>query len=305
MPILDPRLDFESPEEEEAYNTALSLGEAEWEHEVAGMTSAFEEPFIDAENVNTILYEPGKEPVKQTGQLLGMHLPIGLQDEYQNVGENGAAYQALMKKGYVRRAFAGTGKNRKDVISDTLKNPEPSIFAFGMDGNTPAVQAHEYRHMAIDAFLNMTVDRVDPKSKRGKALRYIKDKIPKNQLLEEQWVKDFDTYMGREAGNIWGDMTYELTDPKYPKLDTMTLGSPQHKNTVRDAWTEVEKRMRQRGLEFSKLEAAAQVYEGIPPPSENTTWQEYYMSQFEKRHAKFVANFKTKFNGIYGKDILK
>lgn len=289
MPILDPRTDFASEEEKRLYEQGLSLGNAEFEVDIAGFGGEFGQNQVSVDKVRTILHDQDKidnlPPDVDEPLLQGTYVQQELREDYQEGRTQ--TFDAVVEDDSL--SFELGGKDAGAEYAKAFGSEEPSIFTFGMGGNTKEVQSHEFRHMAVDAFKNLPKADAAGTSPKAKALRYIQKSMP-SDMAEEQWNREFDVYRGRHNGFIVNELSWELDKKKY-KGKTYLEGLP-------EAWKVVEAKMKKRVGKFSKLEAASQVYEGVNPP-QGTTWKEHFLKQGEVRHVATVAKFQKMFEAHY------
>lgn len=293
MAILDPDLQVwpgMTVEERAAYDQSVALGDSEFETNVVETLGPLGREYVDADKANTILYK--EEPKELAGTQLGMHVQKELRDDYQEGRRE--TFDYVVDKPALKKAFGRAGLDPAEELEPVFNTDDASIFTFGAAGASPATQSHEFRHLAIDAFKNIPLSSIKGDSKKAKALRYIQKNMP-SDATDERWNRQFDMYRGVRPEFLYDEVSHEMQKSKYKGSIYEVL------NPALDA---VVKRFKSRGEKFAKLEAAAQVYEGVPAPK-GTTWAEHYFKQFLVRHKKLVAAFKKDFNKQYDTDVFK
>ena len=249
------------------YESSVELGDVEFEAEISPELGSFGESLLKAESAIPVLDAP------QTN-LLGTTYTRGSREKFQAASPE--KKQELIDKQITQIgvAFGDEAKAGKQ-IKESLSRKESSFFTFGELGNVPSTQAHEIRHMAIDAIRNISSVRgEEPTGKRALALKYMKNNIPSRDD-EETWNLQFDNYRSRDK-DLFKDLLVNTfyTDSSFKKGDTLL-----DRETFDKAVRLTSRMIGKNSEKFATLEAAAQVYEGQPQPK-GSTWKEFYLKQF-------------------------
>ena len=269
--------------EEELRSQSEQFGDMEWEAEVASEMGPFGESEVVASRARNVPY-PKDQP---DYNLSGVYFPEESREEYREgelAQEADEEYKGRLDRtiGKYEPVFTAGGLDAEKEIRGQLSEEEPSFFMFGAEGNDRGTAAHELRHIALESIRKIPRIKgevgqlLDSETKKKRiALDYLKNNIP-SRGSEEKFNHDFDAYRNTSVEDAWRTIKVEFQENG--EVGT-SLADPDVFKTTK---ARVQKKVHKTAEKFSNMEAAAQTYEGIPPPK-NTTWKEHYLKLFEGR----------------------